>query len=264
MNQIFPAAIAWHLYVKTLLDKGAETFNARTGQPTRELLGASAVYLMTDAFPWHPWRKASKKFAAGEALWILEGRNDVAGIAPFNKRIAKFSDDGVVFFGAYGPKIAAQLPYVVNVLANDPSSRQAVINIWRETPGPTKDVPCTLSLQFLIRDGMLHQVVTMRSSDAWLGVPYDWFNYAMVAALVALRLRIVGVHVELGACFWTAASGHLYAADLGAARDATAATHVESGPYPKFYLNQLEGEDHLLDVIRTAANENAYPRWPAP
>lgn len=260
----YPAAIAWHIYMKQLLAHGVDTHNARTGQDTREILQASAIYAMTDAFPWHPGRKASRRFAAGEALWILEGRNDVPSIARYNKRIARYSDDGETFFGAYGPRIHAQLGYVVNKLAEDPSSRQAVINIWRENPPYTKDVPCTISLVFMIRQGLLHLHVYMRSSDAWLGVPYDWFNYAMVATQVALRLRACGTQVKLGLCFWTAASGHLYAPDMGPAREATDMAQVRSGAYSKFFLEHLEGEDHLLDVLRSAAESGEAPAWPGP
>ena len=56
-----------------------------------------------------------------------------------------------------------------------------IINIWRENPRSSKDIPCTLSLQFFLREASdqlwLHTIATMRSNDAWLGVPYDTFNF---------------------------------------------------------------------------------------
>ena len=51
----------------------------------------------------------------------------------FMKAIAKFSDDGIMFRGAYGPKVVEQLGYVTQNLLSDPDSRQAVININNET-----------------------------------------------------------------------------------------------------------------------------------
>ncbi len=96
-------------------------------------------------------RKASKRFMAAELLWILLGRDDVEMIGFYNERIKAYSDNGLTFFGAYGPKIMGQLAYVENALRQDPWTRQAVLTIWRENPPPTKDVPCTITMQFIRR-----------------------------------------------------------------------------------------------------------------
>lgn len=160
-------------------------------------------------------RKLGYRFMAAEAWWILSGRDDVASIAPYAKHISDFSDNGTVFFGAYGPKIRHQLQYVVDNLELDPDSRQAVINIWRENPPKSKDIPCTLSLQFLIRKKRLHCVATMRSSDIWLGHPYDIFNFSATAFYIMLllnqRFEAQGVEpIELGDLILNAGSKHLY------------------------------------------------------
>lgn len=156
-------------------------------------------------------RKLGYKFMAAEAAWILSGDNRVKTIEPYSKQIKDFSDDGVLFFGSYGPKIRDQLRYVVAQLAKDPDTRQAVINIWRENPPITKDVPCTISVQFLIRDGKLHVIDTMRSSDLWLGWPYDIFNFSMLARAVILYLRnTTGRRYELGNLYLNAGSAHIY------------------------------------------------------
>jgi thymidylate synthase len=56
------------------------------------------------------------------------------------KGITRFSDDGITFFGAYGPKIITQTSYIVNTLCNDQDSRQAVLSIWRENPKSSADI----------------------------------------------------------------------------------------------------------------------------
>lgn len=158
-------------------------------------------------------RGLSYKFMAAEALWILAGDDTVAGIAPYNARIAAFSDDGKTFFGAYGPRVVGQLNYVVRALAKDRDTRQAVLTTWRPCPPATKDVPCTVAMAFMIRAGLLNCHVFMRSSDVWLGLPYDAFNFSMVAARVACAYnsrRPSPDPVELGALYLTAASSHLY------------------------------------------------------
>jgi thymidylate synthase len=154
-----------------------------------------------------PERKLNFRFMVAEWLWMSFGHSDVATIARYNPRIAAFSDDGLTFTGAYGPHIGAQRPRVLDKLRKDPATRQAVIEIPRpyNAVGPTKDEPCTLSFQFLARAHELHCIATMRSSDAWLGLPYDVFNFTQLQAEVAGELGL--------ACGWFSlrmGSSHLY------------------------------------------------------
>jgi thymidylate synthase len=185
---------------------------APRGQKTREILACQTVIDMTRPIVTVKERVEGRYYAFmfAEAAWILSGDNRVETIAPYSRMISNFSDDGVYFRGAYGPKIVDQLTFVVDQLVADPDTRQAVINIWRENPRPTKDVPCTISAQFMIRDGLLHCFDTMRSSDAWLGVVYDLFNFSMLSHYVCLLLRKRGVVVTPGALHFTAASQHVY------------------------------------------------------
>ncbi|HKJ87618.1 MAG TPA: thymidylate synthase, partial [Gammaproteobacteria bacterium] len=131
---------------------------------------------------------------------------------------------GETFFGAYGPKVRDQLPHVISTLCQDPDSRQAVINIWRESPPRSRDIPCTLSAQWLVRTDeagrrFVYCVDTMRSSDAWLGWPYDVFNFTMLSAYVAASLaRAWGEPVYLGELVLQAGSQHLYRRDLEGAK----------------------------------------------
>lgn len=168
-----------------------------------------------------PTRSLSYQFMAAEAYWILSGDDRVETIAPYNSRIKDFSDDGVTFFGAYGPKIRDQLPYVVSKLLADPDTRQAGLTIWRESPPTTKDVPCTVAIFFNIRNSELNAHVFMRSSDVWLGVPYDVFNFSMLSHLVCAEInQLVAASkmISPGTLYLTAASSHLYEANWADAR----------------------------------------------
>lgn len=190
------------------------------GMPIRELLAFQSIVDMSAPRVTMAERKILEKFQFGEAAWILSGDNRVSTIGPYAKKISGFSDDGQRFFGAYGPKIIDQMSYVAQKIAQDVDTRQAVINIWRENPGLTKDVPCTLSLQFLVRRGALNCVATMRSSDAWLGWPYDVFNFSMVSWAVCMHVHAIKPELTLvpGVLFLTAGSQHLYERDVEAAK----------------------------------------------
>jgi len=187
------------------------------GQETKEVLQRTMVVDMRRPVLDLSERKLSYTFMTAEAYWILNGDDSVEGIAPFNKHISQFSDDGKTFFGAYGPKIVGQLQYVVDKLVQDQDSRQAGLTIWRENPPETKDVPCTIAVFFNIRQGKLNCNVFMRSSDVWLGVPYDVFNFSMLSHLVCCLLTAEGVSIEPGNLYLTAASSHLYARNFEAA-----------------------------------------------
>lgn len=154
-----------------------------------------------------PQRKLSYHFMVAEWLWVMGGCKDVATIAAYNKNIAQFSDDGIEFFGAYGPRLYRDFGHVVALLKRDPDSRQAVINIWRPEAlhTTTKDVPCTLTWQFFIRNRRLEMHACMRSNDVWLGLPYDLFNFTQIQRYLASCLR-----VDVGPYTHTVGSLHLY------------------------------------------------------
>lgn len=214
-------------------------------------------------------RKLSYKFMAAEAYWILTGDNRVETIAPYNKRIAEFSDDGQTFFGAYGPRIADQLDYVVNKLRSDPDTRQAGLTIWRENPPETKDVPCTVAIFVNIRDNKLNVHVFMRSSDLWLGVPYDVFNFSMLGHLICARLNeednVVSSYVEPGNLYLTAASSHLYETNWKDAdmccRAAGAIDYGEQVETPDFLFHFEEELITTLEVLRDSSIGSKLRWW---
>jgi len=182
-------------------------------QLCKELLCRKTVIDMDTCFISIPERKLGKRFRAAEAAWILSGDNRVNTIENFSKKIGDYSDDGVYFSGAYGPPFRDQLPYVLRCLKSDIESRQGVITIWRSRPFDSKDIPCTVSLQFIIRDFTLHTIATMRSSDAWLGWPYDIHNFSCMSAYLLLSLvRASRTYedIKLGQLHLTAGSQHLY------------------------------------------------------
>jgi thymidylate synthase len=234
------------------------------GMLVYESLALQSVVSMSNPIIFNPMRKLGYKFMAAEAAWILGGQSDVATIAKYSKEISKFSDDGVSFFGAYGPKINDQFIYVLDTLMADPNSRQAVVNIWRENPPPTKDVPCSLSLQVLIRHDTVHCVATMRSSDLWLGHPYDIFNYSAFAFAVLLDLNSHRKKADLpllrlGNLHLTAGSKHIYernAADVGMIIEdynEKGLPFVDRNPcfVPERYDDSAEFVTHLWDAAES-------------
>lgn len=219
------------------------------GKPTRELPQYTMIIDMRHPVLRVPERKLSYQFMAAEAYWILSGDDTVAAIAPYNQHISNFSDDGVRFFGAYGPKIKDQLGYVVEKLKSDEHSRQAGLTIWRENPPTTKDVPCTVAAFFNLRDFKLNAHVFMRSSDLWLGAPYDVFNFSMLAHQVCCRLNEDKSKSQTspGALYLTAASSHLYESNWPEAHAAVSGTLMDQGSTPD---ELWQSEDVLMTWLK--------------
>lgn len=166
----------------------------------------------------NPIRKMPMRYAVGELAWYLSGSNKVKDISRFAKKWAEISDDGETNNSAYGWRIFDkfgfnQWEYVKELLRKDPSSRQAVIHIKDASNKPTKDVPCTVYLQFFIRDGKLNLSTHMRSNDIWMGVPYDMFSFCFLQMLMAMELG-----VEIGHYTHYAGSLHMYSRDYEAAK----------------------------------------------
>lgn len=175
--------------------------------------------------------------ALGEFLWYLTEENQLDFIAPYIPAYADDSEDGLTVHGGYGPRIFRQrghdqLENVISQLTTSPTSRRAVIQIFNaeDTAKRYKEIPCTTTLQFLLREERLHLIATMRSNDAYLGLPHDVFCFTMLQEMVARILN-----VDVGTYRHFAASMHLYATDLSATRqylDEGFQRSVEMPPMP--------------------------------
>ena len=147
----------------------------------------------------------------GELCWYLAGTNKVEFISYYIPQYRREADEGRVF-GGYGPRLfnwknIDQLSNVLALLRRNPGSRKAVIQLFDSTDivEDHKDVPCTCTLQFLVRKDQLHALTCMRSNDAYFGLPHDIFCFTMLQELVARSLS-----VELGTYKHFVGSLHLY------------------------------------------------------
>lgn len=207
---------AWEYWYAALTAQAwdsQEVANSRDGGVAAEILNAITVIKdPTRMIVTSDARKMPMRYAVGELLWYFSGSNKLRDIQYFSKAWDRMSDDGETVNSCYGHKIQSfygfdQWQDIIDRLTQDPNSRQAVIHIKNARPitDPTKDTPCTLSMQFLIRDGRLNLTVTMRSNDVWTGVPYDMFSFCAMQVTMAMRLG-----VEVGTYVHQAGSLHLY------------------------------------------------------
>jgi thymidylate synthase len=200
------ATEAWLRQVKKCVDDGQECGN------TLELLSSSLSFDMSDPIVLCKGRKVNYGFMFAEAAYIIQGWGNVRYLENHISKFKDYSDLYPLQQGSYGPPFVEQLRYVVETLQTNDESRQAVMTIWRPNPRLSKDIPCTLSLQFIIRDSKLHTIVTMRSSDIFTGLIYDMFCFTAMSAVVLAFLDFSDV--KLGKCWINAGSSHLYKRDF--------------------------------------------------
>lgn len=242
----------------------SEFVSAPRGMKIKEKLGVQfRIRNPRDRLPFIEARNFSLSYFVAETLWYMSGNNSTEWISRYASFWKGISDDGMTANSAYGarifrphPRIASgainQWDYVKDELRRDPDSRRAVIHI--RTPDDSvhaiKDVPCTLALQFFIRNGELHLHVNMRSSDIILGIAYDVPAFTIMQEVLANELG-----VGLGEYVHTSNSLHCYERDFEML-DGIARSNDNTGrpmpPLPQVFpigdLMEVEGLIHSMSI----------------
>lgn len=201
---------AFEHWYKLLLDQNDDS-SSRDGEVAGEIINAMTVINdPTRCIMMNKIRKMPMRYAVGEMLWYMSGKNDLKEIQKYTSTWDRMSDDGETVNSNYGYCIKHkygfdQWEYVKSMLSEKPESRQAVIHIKHADDTPSKDVNCTVCLQFFVREGKLYMTTYMRSNDIWLGFPYDVFQFAAMQVLLSMELGL-----ELGTYTHVAGSLHLY------------------------------------------------------
>ena len=200
-----------HDVIEHILATG-ENINPTKG-PAKELSGVLLEISNPRARISRTETKGKPFSCLGELLWYLAKTNDLGFITYYIPLYKSFSDDGQTVFGGYGPRLfnwrgMNQFAKVADMLRKKPDSRQAVIQLFdaQDTVTFHKDIPCTCTLQFMIRQNQLNMFTYMRSNDVFVGLPHDIFSFTMLQEIMARTLS-----VGLGWYKHAVGSLHLYA-----------------------------------------------------
>ena len=168
-----------------------------------------------------PQRKINYRLMVANWLTSLIGINDDV-LRNYSSTVIKYeTDKSGNTFPSWGPMLKPQWPYILKALSEDLETRRAVMILGKVEPLSETDtikfaLPCATSLQFLARaispdHHLLHTIIYMRASDVWLGLPYDIYNFSMLANfLVASLNRVYHGHIRLGSITVNFGSSHLY------------------------------------------------------
>lgn len=201
----------YHEVVGRVLQRG-EAVKVRD-MKTYELRGVEIVVAdPTRCLPVGVGRNLNTRIAAVEALQLIGGVLYPELMLGATRNFAEFMDGGT-FHGGYGQRVRGQLPAVVSRLTDDPTTRRAVVTMWDPQHDlyveGVHDYPCTISLQFLVRDRKLELHTHMRSNDVWRGLAYDAFVFTQLQVNVAYAIGY-----ELGSYHHHVVSLHIYENDV--------------------------------------------------
>lgn len=203
---------AYRSLLTELFHHGVEELNQRTNTKIKMLRGGHSFKLdLSDCrVPVAGNRRYWPHVAAAEVAWQFMGTKDPTFIlAKAPKLWSKFVEDGELKT-AYGYRWREafgrdQLDLAMKALTDDPSNRQVWLQAWDPRsdglgqPGQPKNIPCPIGFT-LSRDGSsLHMSLFIRSSDVFVGLPYDVMAYALTldAICASMNLKPGTLHVTL-------------------------------------------------------------------
>lgn len=184
--------------------------NARTGVGITMLEGGYSFKVdLGGRLPIPGNRRYWPRVAAAEVAWQFMGTKDPEFILRHAPKLwEKFVEDGELRT-AYGYRWRShfgrdQLALAMKELRENPTNRQLYVSAWDPRidglggPQP-RNIPCPVGFSLTRTQEELHCSVFIRSSDVFVGLPYDVMVYSLTVDAVASScgLRPGTLHVTL-------------------------------------------------------------------
>ena len=197
--------------LKTLLERPFNITSSRG--TTSELIGQTLILENPRARLSRSESRGTVFSALGEFLWYMSGSNSLEFIEYYISRYKEESEDDKTIHGAYGPRLLSfrneinQIENIIALLSKKPLTRRAVVQIFdaSDLAQNHKEIPCTCTLQFFVRDEKVILQTYMRSNDAVFGLSHDIFAFTLIQEYIAARLS-----KDVGEYIHTVGSLHLY------------------------------------------------------
>jgi thymidylate synthase len=211
----------------------------RTGTGTYSLFGRMMRFDLSKGFPLVTAKKVHFKSIVHELLWFLKGTDDTQYLEDHGVTIwrewqtYRERPDGSGVYSSIGPMYGVQwlsfptpsgqtinqLDLVLDEIRRRPDSRRLVVSAWNPAFVPDSSLtpqenvirgkgclaPCHAFFQFYIQEGRLSCMLTQRSADLFLGVPFNIASYSLLTMMVAQQTG----H-EPGEFIWSGGDVHIY------------------------------------------------------
>ncbi|RUT35925.1 thymidylate synthase [Paenibacillus zeisoli] len=189
----------------------------RTGTGTISVFGRQLRFDLSKGFPLVTTKKIHLKSVIHELLWFLKGDTNIAYLKEHGVRIwDEWADENGDLGPVYGSQWRAwetpegkhidQISNVIEAIRRNPDSRRHLVSAWNVAEIENMKLPpCHFVFQFYVADGKLSCMLTMRSVDTFLGLPFNIASYALLTHMVAQQCDL-----EVGEFIWSGGDVHIY------------------------------------------------------
>ncbi|PAA44387.1 thymidylate synthase [Pseudomonas fragi] len=188
----------------------------RTGTGTKAVFARQFRHNLADGFPLLTTKKLHFKSIANELIWMLNGDTNIKWL---NENGVRIWDEWATEEGDLGPvygqqwtawptkdgRTINQIDYMVETLKTNPNSRRILFHGWNveylpdERKSPQENArnglqalpPCHVLYQAFVHDGHLSMQLYIRSSDVFLGLPYNTAALALLTHMLAQQCDLI-------------------------------------------------------------------------
>lgn len=234
-------------FLQHILNQGIPKTD-RTGTGTYSIFGYQMRFDLTKGFPLVTTKKLHTRSIIHELLWFLNGETNIAYLKNNNVRIwDEWADENGNLGPIYGKqwrawnagdKVIDQMSDLVHQIKRNPDSRRLIVSSWNVADLEKMALPpCHLLFQFYVANQKLSCLLTQRSADAFLGVPFNIASYSLLTHMIAQQCDL-----NVGEFIWSGGDCHIYLNHLNQVK-----TQLSRPPFPLPKLHIKRKPDSLFD-----------------
>jgi len=169
----------------------------RTGTGTKSVFGYQMRFDLNDGFPVLTTKKLHLRSIIHELLWFLKGDTNIKylndnDVNIWNEWADEKGDLGPVYgkqwrrWQAPDGRVIDQIAHVIDEIKKNPNSRRLMVSAWNPADVDKMALPpCHALFQFYVANGELSLQLYQRSSDVFLGVPFNIASYSLLLMMVS-------------------------------------------------------------------------------
>lgn len=240
----------------------------RTGAGTYNLFHQTLRFDLSKSFPLLTTKKMSLKSIVGELLWFLSGSTNAKELeekygctiwrewalpdGELNKVyghqwrnfghvcVEHLNFNGDIDFVETVQKGFDQIKWLINEIKTNPTSRRLYVTAANPNDRFEQQLDCCHNyFQVVIKNGKLNLYFQMRSTDVFLGLPYNIASYAILAHMLALECGY-----EVGDLVYSGVDVHLYSNHVDQAKEQVSRETLE---FPQLVINKKPFFDYTLE-----------------
>ena len=263
-----PADQQYQNLLRHILEHGASKED-RTGTGTLSIFGYQMRFDLQEGFPLLTTKKIHLKSIIYELLWFLQGSTNIKYLQEHGVTIwDEWADEDGELGPVYGYQWRSwpspdgqsydQIATVIDQLKTNPNSRRLIVSAWNVGELDRMALPpCHLLFQFYVAEDKLSCLMSQRSADVFLGLPFNIASYALLTHMVA---QVTGF--KPGELIMSLGDTHLYLNHLEQARLQLNRTPF---PPPTMSLNPtIKNIDGFVFEDFQLEGYNHHPHIPAP